>query len=91
MGETTEARLACAIAEQQVYLAELCQIWNRQLSQQEGGGEENLRLLSLMAPSGSLELPRRQPHCVNRLSADGCRTYRAAASGEIRPWYDSAV
>ena len=46
-GEDPKARLDCVIAEQQAYLAELCQVWNLQLSQKDEA-EEIMRLLSLM-------------------------------------------
>lgn len=47
-GTDPKARLACVIAEQRSYLAELCQVWNLQLSQKDEA-EELLRLLSLMS------------------------------------------
>lgn len=47
-GTDPKARLACVIAEQRSYLAELCQVWNLQLSQKDEA-EEVLRLLSLMS------------------------------------------
>lgn len=46
-GTDPKARLACVIAEQKSYLAELCGVWNLQLSQKDEA-EEILRLLSLM-------------------------------------------
>lgn len=47
-GSDPKARLACVIAEQRSYLAELCQVWNLQLSEKDEA-EEVLRLLSLMS------------------------------------------
>lgn len=47
-GADTEARMACVIEEQHYYLAELCQVWNLQLSQKDEA-EEVLRILGLMA------------------------------------------
>ncbi|EHF4104952.1 ammonia monooxygenase, partial [Salmonella enterica subsp. enterica serovar Newport] len=47
-GSDPKARLGCVIAEQRSYLAELCQVWNLQLSQKDEA-EEVLRLLSLMS------------------------------------------
>lgn len=47
-GSDPKARLDCVIAEQRSYLAELCQVWNLQLSQKDEA-EEVLRLLSLMS------------------------------------------
>ncbi|EBB6210407.1 MULTISPECIES: ammonia monooxygenase [unclassified Salmonella] len=47
-GANPKARLACVIAEQRSYLAELCQVWNLQLSQKDEA-EEVMRLLSLMS------------------------------------------
>lgn len=46
-GTDPKVRLACVIAEQKSYLAELCGVWNLQLSQKDEA-EEILRLLSLM-------------------------------------------
>lgn len=48
MGADPKARLARVIAEQRSYLAELCQVWNLQLSQKDEA-EEVLRLLCLMS------------------------------------------
>lgn len=47
-GSDPKARLDCVIAEQRSYLAQLCQVWNLQLSQKDEA-EEVLRLLSLMS------------------------------------------
>ncbi|WP_395306061.1 ammonia monooxygenase [Enterobacter sp. ECC-019] len=47
-GTDPKARLACVIAEQKSYLAELCGVCNLQLSQHDEA-EEILRLLSLMS------------------------------------------
>lgn len=47
-GSDPKARLACVIAEQKSYLAELCGVCNLQLSQHDEA-EEILRLLSLMS------------------------------------------
>lgn len=47
-GSDPKARLACVIAEQKSYLAELCDVCNLQLSQHDEA-EEILRLLSLMS------------------------------------------
>ncbi len=47
-GSDPKARLACVIAEQRLFLAELCQVWNLQLSEKDEA-EEALRLLSLMS------------------------------------------
>lgn len=47
-GTDPKTRLACVIAEQRSYLAELCLVWNLQLSQKDEA-EEVLRLLCLMS------------------------------------------
>jgi len=47
-GTDPKARLACVVAEQKSYLAELCGVCNLQLSQKDAA-EEILRLLSLMS------------------------------------------
>ena len=47
-GSDPKARLACVIAEQKSYLAELCDVCNLQLSQHDEA-KEILRLLSLMS------------------------------------------
>lgn len=78
-GSDPKARLACVIAEQRSYLAELCQVWKLQLSQKDEA-EEILRLLSLMSDN----VHREGVLCWER-------SYPLVSFHVVQPWLQAQV